>query len=473
MICAGLAAGCTTQHAARPPPAQAPAVLAEVPASAPPTPAPALGSWRSAWTRACVATTSRVRPCELSAAAADDAGNVYVGGGSYMAFELAGEKHPARGFEQMVLASFDANGAPRWSHAFGSQWHNLVHDVRVIGDRLFVVGTHANGFDAGGVRLPNIPPPKVPGQDTGFESETGFVAAYDLDGKALWAKNLSRLLDDSNRPGVHAGGSMFGCSIHADGGNGAWLTIRDAQTHVVHVTADGAARESYVVDLTTPGILLGRVTSVDAKGELFRLWKSKDGTPRLRRCAANSPCRDTALPLMPASYPQWGALRVLDSGGVVAVVTGDQIIAGGYRFEIQVVALDAAGRVTLSRPLMEPGFATQQTQVLGVSTTSDGGWLLAVRHATPLMVDGAVVPAAAEGTTSLFELSADARRTLRVWQLDGAACPGFQAKTLSFFPSTPGHLLAVGDAPTRSAALLCGDSRVMGGVVTSLSLVGL
>ncbi len=105
---------------------------------------------------------------------ADD--NIYLAGyfRGDMAIDESTKLH-ALGAGDVLIASLDTNGAPRWAKSFGTQANDLALDLAARDDRVVITGTVASKTTIDGTPLVAGP-------------LDGFVASFEKDGALAWAK---------------------------------------------------------------------------------------------------------------------------------------------------------------------------------------------------------------------------------------------------------------------------------------------
>lgn len=344
------------------------------------------------WFEPCVVPRSGV--CGLGSVATDDAGNVYVGGWTYSDAHLAGKDHPARGFEQALLASVDASGHARWSKAFGIQAHNEVGDVRVVGDRLVVTGRHGNGFDAGGKTLRPI----SSAPSMAAHAETGFVAAYTLDGTLVWAKNVAEL---ANRPATDDGfdsSYQLPTRLYPDRRDGTWILHGSAGPTarvpcIAHVDLEGRVLDD---DVCADGLRSVRGDTVratlDREGNLYVAMKLV-GTPaliQLLRFGRDGSVRTTALGSFARRDDSIGELHVDVDGTVFALAytTSPGAPRPSQRC-VSVLRVDSRGVLSTSPPLVVSAAVVGLDSFVrfSASTLSPEGTLrVVVAYSIPLLL---------------------------------------------------------------------------------------
>ena len=94
------------------------------------------------------------KPCNLQAYDVAANGTIVVGGGHYGPVIIGGKQYPKGAYESLLIGAFDRDGRPLWSASKGTQWHNDIHDIRIVGDTIFITGVHANGFTWGPWKFP-------------------------------------------------------------------------------------------------------------------------------------------------------------------------------------------------------------------------------------------------------------------------------------------------------------------------------
>jgi hypothetical protein len=124
---------------------------------------------------------------EVSAVAVDETGSVFVTGHHRGVVDVgcgAPESgHDASFGHELVLAKYAASGACGWSLVPRSLGGVDGAAIAVGGGRVFVAGTYGGALDLGGDALP-LPLPRQ-------GAAAGFVAAFDPNGRALWATPLA------------------------------------------------------------------------------------------------------------------------------------------------------------------------------------------------------------------------------------------------------------------------------------------
>ncbi len=397
-----------------PAPARTPAPLPPAPAPPPvapaPPPVPPIVALRETWSDTCTLTGKAPKACDLQAAAVANDGMLVVGGGSYDAFSLGGANHPKRSYEQLLLVAYDAAGKPLWSHAWGTQWHNLVDDALFIGSRIVITGTHANGFDAGGKRIPDRPYNHVAGQDTAFEAETSFVASLDRDGKVQWARNVADLVGLPATTAVSTGIGYGNPKIFPDRQDGFWLafTAADPALQIVHVSGEQVvARRSVLLPKLDP--VPGRSAWIDEDGNLMLVgipaWVAGNTTRSafLYRFDTAGQGRATPLASWPVStgpqdnrrlpFTQLGvALRPDGTGGAYVAIMVQALQDSIKTASIRYQHVNDSGVLVVDRPVMAP-VSWQATGPDAFSlrgmTVPDDGWPRIVLHQrVVLQLDG-------------------------------------------------------------------------------------
>lgn len=327
--------------------------------------------------------------CMLYAVGALDDGTVVAGGGYYGAVSLGDALLPKQAYETAVLAAFDANGHPLWHRVFGTEWHNQVSRVVPLGDDVLVAGTRANGFDAGGARLPD----KRTAAGYEWQSEQGYVAMYARDGRLLWAHDAEQLVTGRDAP---EGPVLFGApdaAVRAPGG-GAWLLyVTRAGSIAVRVDVRGEAVERlpYRAAAAVP-LELVRL-AVDGKGAETRLAQTRNRRLVLSRFAPDGSTWSVVLAPVPAGEVGWlGALAVDDGGD--AFVAWEDAAAGGITVT-RVRAADGARAWTrtlpgpiASVPPQKPG-----AELAGIDRdVRTGAPQVSMRYRRPFVLSGFTLP---------------------------------------------------------------------------------
>ncbi|MEO7330489.1 MAG: hypothetical protein ABI193_18080 [Minicystis sp.] len=107
---------------------------------------------------------------------ADD--NIYLAG--YFRGDLAideATKLHSLGTGDVLVASFNKDGAPRWAKSFGGKANDLALDLAARDDRIVVTGTLASKATLDGTTIPAGP-------------ADGFVTSFEKDGTLAWAASF-------------------------------------------------------------------------------------------------------------------------------------------------------------------------------------------------------------------------------------------------------------------------------------------
>ncbi len=384
-------------------PAAPPSIAAAVPLAAStvvppaqpplrPTAAPSLK-----WKEPCIIVGDN--PCFVGNPTTDASGNVYVGGYAYGAFHFAGKDHPRRAHSQAVLASLDAAGQPRWSKAMGTIDDNAIGDLRVIGDRLFVTGSHANGFDAGGKVLPVIhSTPSLANNVT-----TPFVAAYSLEGAFIWAKNVPALAGHETTDDPYDPQNQLLSTLYADAANGMWISYPSPEgpdkkiVCAAHLDRDGAVLDHYCAD-GLRGIRAFKVAAtMDRNGNLYVVTNTGAMTPvfELWRFAKDGSVRRTTIGVGP-TLTFVRDLVAGDDGNVfvLGIASKEQLPPTPTPFILTLIRVDNSGAATTSYPLVwsQPGIDAHDAINIASSVLSAAGQLrVVVAHSIPVVIAGTVV----------------------------------------------------------------------------------
>jgi hypothetical protein len=401
-----LLAACEPSSPAPPPPRWSPPPVAPSVPPPPPLPAPPISRVHLRWSSSCDTVRN---PCEIDIAGAAPDGTLFAGGGSYDTFSFAGSHQPHRAYEQLVLAAFEPDGKARWLKALGTQWHNKVDQVATIDDVVIVRGTHANGFDAGGKRLPDLAVRHVVSggvaQDMAFETETSFLAGYRPDGKLIWAKNMMELVGPSSPElaKTHGSGVMYPAE------RGLWLTVGQTNdVRIAHLDADGT--------IGAPRSVLGQAIHYSAtltrSGDLVwveGMWPSQRD-PALTvqpqffvRVDVSGHRFVTPLnsgldlpPTAPKSFVSLSRSRLLagDDGSARVLFQVDLIAETTIASWVVLLQLDARGTLVGHHVLIPPvtlpksprEFSLFAAQPLG------DGLRIGLRHSGPLTIGATIVP---------------------------------------------------------------------------------
>jgi outer membrane protein assembly factor BamB len=90
-------------------------------------------------------------PAGVSSVAIDGHGNVFVGGGFGSPCNFGSGLEPWYGDTDMVVASYDTNGVPRWSRTYGGSLFDAVQAMAYepATDRVYAAGIFAGTVDFG------------------------------------------------------------------------------------------------------------------------------------------------------------------------------------------------------------------------------------------------------------------------------------------------------------------------------------
>jgi outer membrane protein assembly factor BamB len=111
----------------------------------------------------------------LTSVAVDATGRVFVGGYFEGEAEIASELLAAVGTADAVIASFEADGAPRWAKSFGANGRDLVMGLAAGDQRVVATGVLANAASYDGTLIE-------------ARNQDGFVMSLDGDGNLGWAQ---------------------------------------------------------------------------------------------------------------------------------------------------------------------------------------------------------------------------------------------------------------------------------------------
>jgi len=177
---------------------------------------------------------------EIKGTAADSMGNVYVVGIYQETITIGTETfeptEPSKKVSDSFVASFDAQGAFRWAHAFGALQADSPFDVHVDGlNNVYVAGSHKADLTIGtDVLVCN-------------GSSDVYVVSYDSDGTQLWAKSWGgqhgetpRDLSVNTSGDVFITGSFQG-SMEADG---ITVTAQGGGYEIFVLAVDGATQNA-------------------------------------------------------------------------------------------------------------------------------------------------------------------------------------------------------------------------------------
>ena len=276
---------------------------------------------------------------------------------------------PGAGRRDGFLASFDSDGNDVWARPFGGSLMDGINAVAVdFRGTIYVGGEFAGSVDFdlldGGTVLTS----------TGRGSRTdGFVAAYDLRGNCLWARNVGGGKDDS----------VFGVAV---GGNGMVVAVGDFQHVADFDPGAGVVRsqsrggeDGFVLALDTAGgyrwsFTFGdrgedaaRAVACDVAGNVFvggEFEKTVDFDPSSGRTAVRSAGETDGFV---ARYSAQGSLvwaRGLGSpkdDGIFAVALDPSggVVVGGRRAEAVSETTVSSGRPQTRIRWRDAGFAAK------------------------------------------------------------------------------------------------------------------
>ncbi len=126
----------------------------------------------------------------------DPLGNVYVVGRFDSELTIGGETLSSRGEQDVVVAKYDAEGAPLWAQSFGGEMTEVVGGIAVDSEgNSYVVGRFRDPLLVGGrVRLEPI------------DQEDVFLASFDTDGELRWARAYGGMYSEGGRDVAVGGG---------------------------------------------------------------------------------------------------------------------------------------------------------------------------------------------------------------------------------------------------------------------------
>jgi hypothetical protein len=189
------------------------------------------------------------------------------GGNAYLAGLIAASADFESGFlsgNGGVIASYAAQGAPRWSHRFGSVWDEL-HNVAVDeAGNVYLAGTFSTRVDFGGDPL-----------TSGLDGEL-YLASFSPDGTHRWSRSFGGIGSYRHRHEIEIDGEgnvyltgIFAGTVDFGGGPLPELedpTDNDGQVYVASFTSDGAYRWARVFDFLLRGRGVG--AAVGEAGDL-------------------------------------------------------------------------------------------------------------------------------------------------------------------------------------------------------------
>lgn len=168
--------------------------------------------------------------------AVDSSGNVYVTGFFHGTVNFGDEDQISEGEIDVFVASFDTDGAHRWSNSYGGIYFDRGIGIALssTGD-VFVTGAFEDTVSFGGIDQIS----------TGYNDI--FVAAYDNDGGYRWSNSYGSGSDDyGNAIAVDASGNVFVTGdfegiVNFDGG-GDLISSGDWDIFVASYDVDGIYR---------------------------------------------------------------------------------------------------------------------------------------------------------------------------------------------------------------------------------------
>lgn len=396
-----LALGCggkrASSRAAAPPPAAAQAPPAP---TSPARPRPRLTRLAETLYVTCVPLIDK--PCSLQAYDVAADGTIVTGGGHYGPVIIGGKQYPKGAYESLLIGAFDRDGRPLWSASKGTQWHNDIHDIRIVGDTIFITGVHANGFTWGPWKFPT----KQTRKNADFEAELGYLGALRMDGTPLWAKNMELLVYGAEAkttemklwPGAFLGSR----ELAPDGKGGVWVFTREGKANtedrvwLVHVAPDGTALEKRELDLSGLSVMQGgRSVEVTPDGTAYCI-ATRNGEPRLVRLDAKGGRSEAPLPRM-ADQP---AILALTAKGEAYVALSSAAWEGPVEHVVAYFARVSDAAPTWTRAVHEPipvKKMRSEHHSLRAATYDEaaGELVLVMSHMEPLRIDGAELPATA------------------------------------------------------------------------------
>jgi hypothetical protein len=203
----------------------------------------------------------------------DNAGNPYVGG-TITGIDFLGEEIATEGGRDVLLARLDpANGDPVWVSTPGSINTDAVMGMGIdAAANLYIIG------DIGGtITFPTQPPTTFVLED---EFGDAFIAKYDKNGQALWAKQIGGVQPiDAEHIAVSTTGQIYLTGAFEGTAKFDSITVND-QTNgsgssgfLVKYNTDGNAlwvrTFGHVAGGTTEGDVLGYRVSVDGVGNPY------------------------------------------------------------------------------------------------------------------------------------------------------------------------------------------------------------
>ena len=182
---------------------------------------------------------------EANAVATDDDGTIYVVGDYRGGVDFGEGALPARGENEIFVASFEPTGALRWAKGFGGTGADRADDLAVDGDgHVIVVGSFSNTVNFGGDDL-----------ISNELSEDVFVVSLDTDGNHLWSKRFGSV-DDDAAIGVDTDAAN---NVYVAGGFNGEMSIEDepvdyvsgADIFVVSYDSGGSLRWAFSLGSTS------------------------------------------------------------------------------------------------------------------------------------------------------------------------------------------------------------------------------
>lgn len=448
----------------------APATDASNAAVAPPP--PRAGKLEPAWSVPC-------DTCSLTTLDVARDGSVFVAGSSHRAFTLGGKRHPARAYEQAILARIDGmTGGLVWSRPLGVEWHNKIDSLLVDGDGVTVSGIHGNGFDAGGTTLPRLEPKRrLPGQDLGFEAETGFIAHYASTGELRWVENASKLVSREHRAGMWVE-QVFGSPSLYPGPEGVWLTTRDEGSSATTLVRDGQAVAVLSHDVVDSSVYVaGDSLAVARDGARYQLRRRLQSSYDLVVEKRSARGETTTLPVFSLVAPgsteavndgptiSYGFLRLTPEEDVFAVALAERYSNAASPVAVWAraakVGSDGARVVELFQAIRPQG---DDVSIRATAVDERGRVVVAVHHSVPLVVAGVTIDARAlpgeavprAGSLSLLTLAPDGTHVQRIETFMPDACSPYVFRRASALrvASDTVHVLATGR--TNDEAASCG-----------------